>query len=129
VGYVAKAPVVKVSVGEPGGNRIARILRAGAAVPEGVAQEQLDSLEARDLIEKSGDQDDVDDATEVSFDGPPAKSAGKDVWEAYARSRGFTDEELAGLKKPDLIEKATNGKPAAEAEEDEQSSDDEDDES
>lgn len=107
MGYRAKAPVVKVSIGAADGNRVARIIREGTAVPDGVAQSQLDALEARGMIEKVI----VVAVEDVTFDGPPAKNAGKDVWEAYALSRGFTDGDLAGLKKPELVELATNGTP------------------
>lgn len=35
--------------------------------------------------------------------GPPAKSASKGDWEAYARSQGATDEDLDGATKEDLV--------------------------
>lgn len=50
--YKAKAAVVKVSVGSPSGNRVARIVRAGGIIPEGVDEEQLKHLVSRKLIEK-----------------------------------------------------------------------------
>lgn len=50
--YRVKAPVVKVSIGSLDGNRVARILRAGAIVPEGVAAESLEQLTKRGFIEK-----------------------------------------------------------------------------
>lgn len=50
--YRLKAPVVKVSIGSPDGNRVARILRAGAIVPDGVAAESLEKLAARGFLEE-----------------------------------------------------------------------------
>lgn len=50
--YVAKANVVKVAVGPADGNRVARIIRKGGAIPEGVEQTSLDALVKRGLIEK-----------------------------------------------------------------------------
>lgn len=50
--YRVKAPVVKVSIGSLDGNRIARILRAGAIVPDGVAAESLEKLAARGFLEE-----------------------------------------------------------------------------
>ena len=49
--YVAKANVVKVAVGAADGNRVARIIRKGGAIPEGVEQKSLDALVKRGLIE------------------------------------------------------------------------------
>lgn len=43
----------------------------------------------------------VDSDTEVE---QPSKSANKPAWIAYAKSRGATDEELANMSKPDIIE-------------------------
>lgn len=50
--HIAKARVVKVAVGSDSGNRVARILFAGDIVPEGVADEQIERLLERGLIEK-----------------------------------------------------------------------------
>jgi len=50
--YRAAAAVVKVSIGPAGGNRVARFIKRGGIVPEGVEQESLDMLESRGLIEK-----------------------------------------------------------------------------
>lgn len=49
--YVAKANVVKVSIGPADGNRVARIIRAGGAIPDGVDEASLKALAARGLIE------------------------------------------------------------------------------
>lgn len=50
--HEVKANVVKVSVGPVTQNRVARILRAGAPVPEGVDPAQIQALEDRGLIVK-----------------------------------------------------------------------------
>lgn len=50
--YVAKANVVKVSIGPADGNRVARIIRAGGAIPDGVDQASLEALAKRGLIER-----------------------------------------------------------------------------
>lgn len=39
----------------------------------------------------------------LGSDGPPAKSALKPEWEAYARSQGASDADLDGKSKDDLI--------------------------
>jgi len=49
--YKAKARVVKVSVGSPDGNRVARIVHAGSIIPQGVHEDQIKHLLARKLIE------------------------------------------------------------------------------
>jgi hypothetical protein len=48
--YIAIAPVVKVSIGAADGNRVARIIRAGTPVPDGVADITLTNLLDRGLI-------------------------------------------------------------------------------
>lgn len=50
--YVAKAAVVKVSIGSAGGNRIARFIRTGGVIPEGVDAAALAALAKRGLIAK-----------------------------------------------------------------------------
>lgn len=48
--YVAKANVVKVSIGALDGNRVARIIRRGGVIPEGVNEASLKDLAKRGLI-------------------------------------------------------------------------------
>ncbi|MBO9043470.1 hypothetical protein [Curtobacterium flaccumfaciens] len=48
--YIASVPAVKVAIGAVDGNKVAHIVRLGSPVPEGVGQEQLDSLVRRGLI-------------------------------------------------------------------------------
>lgn len=50
--YQAAAAVVKVSIGPAAGNRVARFIKRGGIIPEGVEQATLDLLESRGLIEK-----------------------------------------------------------------------------
>ena len=45
--YVAKAAVVKVSVGPADGNTVAAFVRRGQPVPDGVDPEKLEALAAR----------------------------------------------------------------------------------
>ncbi|GAA1714498.1 hypothetical protein [Brachybacterium phenoliresistens] len=97
--YKVTAPVVKVSIGSLDGNRVARILRAGAIVPEGVAEESLDLLASRGLIEALPEpdldpEDDIDPETlgDAGAQGeerptPPPKAgkgSGPEAWRAYA---------------------------------------------
>lgn len=50
--YQAAAAVVKVSIGPAGGNRVARFIKRGGIIPEGVEPDSLKLLESRGLIEK-----------------------------------------------------------------------------
>lgn len=50
-------------------------------------------------------------ATPAAPSGPPAKSAPKGDWVAYAVSQGIDEAEANAMKKPDLIAKVT-GAPA-----------------
>lgn len=101
--HVVKAPVVKVSIGSPGGNRIARILRAGATVPEGVHDDQLKALVDRGLIEK----------VVTAGDEVPNKSAKVGEWRSYVVAAGLaTDEQASKATKEDLI-KLVDGTPLA----------------
>lgn len=105
--YRAAATVVKVSIGSPDGNRIARIIRAGAPVPEGVDPSLLESLHQRGLIEPvevDTDDQDVDVDEHMVFEGPPVKSANRKTWDAFALQAGLTPEIIAGLKKPELMQ-------------------------
>lgn len=58
--HIVAAAAAKVSIGAAGGNRVAVILRRGDVVPAGVADEQLERLIDRGLIEAV----DVEDAAE-----------------------------------------------------------------
>lgn len=80
--YIAKATVVKVSVGPATGNRVARFIRAGAPIPDGVDQDLLDALAKRGLIIKV-------EATQQ----PPAAPAEKADAETAAKAKA--DAEAA----------------------------------
>lgn len=61
-------------------------------LPEGLPAERLEQLADEGMLERIG-----------GSDGPPAKSAKKADWEAYARSRGATDEDLDGKSKDEIV--------------------------
>lgn len=56
MGYIAKISAVKVSVGDANGPTIARIVRRGDLIPEGVDEGLLQSLAERGLIESVPDE-------------------------------------------------------------------------
>jgi hypothetical protein len=68
--HVVTAAFVKVSIGSPDGNRVARILARGAIVPEGVPVEALTSLVARGFITE------VDEIVADSLEGEPVVIVG-----------------------------------------------------
>lgn len=108
------APVVKVSIGSPGGNRVAQILTRGSLVPEGVADELLDGLTARGLIEVlEPTAEVVEPAPEDPEHTPPPKAgkgSGEDAWHAYAAAIGV--EVPADTSRDDVIAAIeTAGKP------------------
>lgn len=125
--YRVKAPVVKVSIGSPDGNRVARILRAGAIVPDGVAAESLEKLAARGFIEELeipeadslqdllpavpvvpvGDEQQSDEDGKQSAAAPPKAGPGSsaEAWRTYAAGVGVEveadasrDDVIAALK-------------------------------
>lgn len=69
-----------------------------AIVPAGLNDERCKQLAVEGMLEEVSETE-ADDAA-----GPPAKSASKGDWEAYARSQGATDEDLAGKTKDDLVD-------------------------
>lgn len=95
--HIAKARVVKVSVGSDTGNRVARILFAGDVVPDGVAGEQLARLVERGLIEKVAEE-----STEVEVpEGAPAEKWTSPQLKKYAEIHGV---DLGTAKnKPDVF--------------------------
>lgn len=109
--YRVKAPVVKVSIGSPDGNRVARILRAGAIVPDGVAAESLEKLAARGFLEEvddaeeaepevpaqpeppapvSGDESPAAESEQLEVAAPPKAGPGSsaEAWRVYAAGLG-----------------------------------------
>ena len=102
---MVKAPVVKVSVGSPGGNRVARILRAGAVVPEGVDEVQLKALAKRGMLQKLASGSSPGDPGEV-----PNKSAKVGEWRSHVVAAGLaTEEEASKATKEDLIALVLDG--------------------
>lgn len=67
-----------------------------------IAGEAVDTTDLERLVRKGFLVEfETDEAVDPS--GPPAKSASKGDWEAYARSQGATDEDLDGVTKDDLV--------------------------
>ncbi len=50
--YIVKTKYVKVSIGPAGGNKVARILRAGQVLPDGVSDVHMKALLDAKLISK-----------------------------------------------------------------------------
>lgn len=67
--YAAKSRVVKVAVGSPNGNRVARILFAGDVVPDGVDEDQLERLLERGLIATVESEDAGEGVDEGVYEG------------------------------------------------------------
>lgn len=72
-----------------------------AVVPVGLNDARCEQLAKEGMLEKVSAAKASDDL--AGEQGPPAKSASKGDWEAYARSQGASDEDLAGATKDDLI--------------------------
>ena len=66
-------------------------------LPDGVNDDDLKHLLDSEMVEEFTPED------PEGTDGPPAKSAPKAEWEAFARSRGATDADLEGATKDDLV--------------------------
>jgi hypothetical protein len=86
--YQAAAAVVKVSIGPAGGNRVARFIKRGGIIPEGVEQDSLKLLESRGLIEKvpAGETD-----TSAADAEAAAAAAAKAKAEADAKAKADTE--------------------------------------
>lgn len=82
--YVAKAAVVKVSIGSAGGNRIARFIRSGGVIPEGVDAAALAALAKRDLIAKVKADPAVAAAAKAKADAAAKEAADKAAAEKTA---------------------------------------------
>jgi hypothetical protein len=86
--YTVTVPLIQVATNDG----VAVQVTKGGPVPSNVTDEALTNLIELGYVEKA-----------ESSDGPPAKSASKGDWEAYARTQGATDEDLDGVTKDDLI--------------------------
>lgn len=92
MGYRVKGPLATFRVA----GQLMYVYHDGV-LPEGVDKADLKHLLDSDLIEKVSESAPADD------DKAPAKSATKDEWEAFARSKGASDADLDGKTKDDLI--------------------------
>jgi hypothetical protein len=82
------------------GNTIVSLYRGGAA-PEGADERHVALLKERKLLVES--DDDQNAPVEDHSDTVPAKSATREEWDAYAKSQGLSDEDIAGYSsKADL---------------------------
>lgn len=76
-------------------------LYTGSPVPDSVGKDELKRLEEGGFIESVGGSQAAPAPDEEAGDKPPAKSASKDEWVAFAESRGDTD--ASGKTKDELI--------------------------
>lgn len=76
-------------------------LYQGAPVPDTADSEHVDQLVELGMLGKA--ETAVAAASGEAPAGPPAKSASKADWEAYARSQGATDADLDGATKDDIV--------------------------
>lgn len=97
--YRAKAVVVKVSVGPATGNRVARIIKQGGIIPEGVETEQIKRLLSLDLIEKAPTEETPEDAeAQEAADAEAAAKAAADA-EAKAAAEAEAKAKAAASSK------------------------------
>lgn len=101
MGYKVITPLVIVGPseksGDDGANDGPRYFYEHGVIPAGFNDERCKELVEEGMLEE------VSDAEAGGDDGPPAKSASKGDWEAYARSQGAEDDDLDGKTKDDLI--------------------------
>lgn len=88
--HVVTSAVVKVSIGSPGGNRVAHIARRGDVLPAGVDETQLETLAKRGLIEKVAEQETAP-AAPATGSGTPSASERTDA----TPTDKWTKEQLA----------------------------------
>lgn len=98
--YQAAAAVVKVSIGPSNGNRVARFIKRGGIIPEGVDQDSLKLLESRGLIEKVTVED---EPTEAEL---AAKAEAEAKAKAAAEAQAKADAEAAAKAEADAKAKA-----------------------
>lgn len=102
--HIATAAVVKVSIGDPSGNTLARLVYRGGIVPEGVSEKDLERLVARGLIAE----------VEV-IKGEEMPDAGDSSWthdriDEYARDHGISYDGITAknAEKPTREEKVAH---------------------
>lgn len=114
--HIVTAAAVKVSIGGAGGNRVGMILRHGAVVPAGVAEDQLerlvglgllDAVELEDDDETENDDEATDPADAVD-EGPYKGLKVADLKEEIAERNEGRDEDAkivpaAPGHRPELI--------------------------
>lgn len=93
--YIVTVPLVQVATAPKG---VAVQVMKGGPVPTNITEEALANLIDLGYVEEAAEVAEVEEPS-----GPPAKSASKGEWEAYARSQGATDEDLDGVTKDDLV--------------------------
>ncbi|WP_372733606.1 hypothetical protein [Nocardioides sp.] len=94
--YLVVWPKVKVIVD---GKR--KVFARGTEVPGNAENlKLLKSIGAVVLGERAASEAEKPDETEAD---KPAKSASKEAWESYARSKGATDADLDGKTRDDLV--------------------------
>ncbi|MDQ1206201.1 hypothetical protein [Microbacterium sp. SORGH_AS_0862] len=96
VQHIAKARVVKVTVGGATGNRLARVLFAGDPVPENVDEDQIKRLLDRGLIEPISEE-----SNEVELpEGEPTDKWSVPQLKKYAGDKSI---DLGAAKKKDEL--------------------------
>lgn len=105
--YVVKAPLVVATQAD--GSHL--YLYHGAPVPEDLPSDEVKRLKDEKFI---GTPDDAKKAAKKSssssdaYDpakGAPAKNGKLEDWQAFAKSKGATDQDLADVSRDDLVAK------------------------
>lgn len=95
--YQAAAAVVKVSIGPATGNRVARFIKRGGIIPEGVEPDSLKLLESRGLIEQvvvvDTETSDADAVAAAAAAAAMAKADADSKAKADAAARAKADAE------------------------------------
>ncbi|MBO3663729.1 hypothetical protein [Microbacterium stercoris] len=93
--HIVSAAAAKVSIGAAGGNRIGVMLRRGDIVPQGVAEEQLERLVGRGLIEaveveepSAAETAPTQETVEIPEGDPSEEWTAKQL-DAYAAAKGI----------------------------------------
>lgn len=109
--YQVKALVAKVAIGPATGNRIARILKQGDIIPEGVDQAKLEALEKLGMI--TALQDPAEEAQALA-DADAKAAAAEETKRKANESRAKTAAEKKAAEKK-AADEAANTDPEAEA--------------
>lgn len=99
--HVASTDGVLVRVGD----RVVSLYKDGA-VPEGADRKHVSLLLDRGLlVEADAPDEDEPDAGDDDGVQVPVKSATRPEWDAYAKSQGLTDEEIASYSSKEELQK------------------------